>query len=278
MIAEKQVEIQSAWDRIASGYDEYVTPTHMALSDEAHRQSGLRPGMRFLDVAAGSGSLGITAARLGAQVLATDLSPAMLERLKSRTNQEGLANVETRVMDGHNLDLEDATFDVSGSQFGVMLFPDMPRGIRELARVTKAGGRVVMIVYGPPSEIDFLQFFVGAVQTAVPGFNGLPSDPPPLPLQLQDPVRLRREMEAAGLKDVRVDTTTERLAFRSGEELWNWLCNSNPIVDAIFSELQVSDAQSSIIRKELDERIRDRAAGGAEAVLVNTVHIGVGMK
>ena len=44
-------------------------------------------------------------------------------------------------MDGQALELEDTTFDISGSQFGVMLFPDMPRGIRELARVTKLGGR-----------------------------------------------------------------------------------------------------------------------------------------
>ena len=53
----------------------------MWLANEGLRRAGLRAGMRFLDVAAGSGALSIPAARLGAQVLATDLSPAMLQLL-----------------------------------------------------------------------------------------------------------------------------------------------------------------------------------------------------
>src|SRR5215207_6206306 len=68
-----------------------------------------------------------------------------------RARKEGLS-VETRIMDGHTLELEDNTFDVAGSQFGVMLFPDMPRGISEMARVTKPGGRVLMNVYGDPQR------------------------------------------------------------------------------------------------------------------------------
>ena len=90
-------------------------------------------------------------------------------------------------MDGHALALDDASFDMAGSQFGVMLFPDMPKGIREMARVVTPGGRVLMIVYGDPHEIDFLGFLVTAIQSVRPGFNGPPMDPPPLPFQLQSP-------------------------------------------------------------------------------------------
>jgi ubiquinone/menaquinone biosynthesis C-methylase UbiE len=120
---------------------------------------------------------------LGAYVLATDMSPVMLEHLEARAHKEGLS-VETRVMDGHALELEDNAFDIAGSQFGVMLFPDMPRGIREMARVTKPRGRVLMNVYGDPHKIEF---FVGAIQSVVPSFKGPPMDPRPLPFQLQDP-------------------------------------------------------------------------------------------
>ena len=52
-----------------------------------------------------------------------------------------------------------------------MLFPEMPRGISEMARVTKPGG-VLMNVYGAPQKIEFFGFFVGAIQAAVPGFTG----------------------------------------------------------------------------------------------------------
>ena len=192
-VVDNSPAIRDAWEKIAAGYDEFVTPTHMWVGNEGLRRAELRPGMRFLDVAAGSGALSIPAARLGAQVLSTDLSPGMLERLEARAHAEGL-DLRTRVMDGHALELDDDSFDVAGSQFGVMLFPDMPRGIRELARVMKPGGRVLMNVLGAPEKIEFFRFFVDAIAAAVPGFTGPPMTPPPLPFQLQDPEKLRHEL------------------------------------------------------------------------------------
>jgi ubiquinone/menaquinone biosynthesis C-methylase UbiE len=139
MTAQEQIQTREAWDNIAAGYDRTNTPTQMWLANEGLRRADLRSGMQFLDVAAGSGALSIPAARLGAHVLATDMSPVMLEHLNARACEEGLS-IETRIMNGHALELKDNTFDIVGSQFGVMLFPDMPRGIREMVRVTKLGG------------------------------------------------------------------------------------------------------------------------------------------
>ena len=269
--------IQAAWDRIATGYDEFVTPTHFAIAAEGLRRAGLRPGMRFLDVACGSGALSIPAARLGARVLSVDLSPVMLTQLAARAREEQL-DIETRVMDGHALGLDDDTFDVTGSQFGVMLFPDMPTGIREMVRVTRPGGRVLMHVYGNPREVQFFAFFVRAIAAAVPGFAGPPLDPPPLPFQLQDPDRLRREMAGAGLAEVRVESTTESLEFRSGQQLWHWLISSNPIAGAILADLHLTEEQTTVVRQRLDELVRERAAGSGAAILTNPVHIGTGRK
>ena len=265
------------WDKIAPGYDEFVTPTHMWLANEGVRRARLSPGMRFLDVAAGSGALSIPAARLGAQVLSVDLSAVMLDRLKARAKKERLP-LETRIMDGEVLLLKDDSFDVVGSQFGVMLFPDMPRGLREMARVTKPGGRVLMTVYGDPGKIEFFAFFVRSIQAAVPGFTGPPMNPPPLPFQLKDPERLRRELSDAGLQDVRVETITERLEFESGHQLWDWLTNSNPIVEAVLGELKLSDDQITLVRDTLDRLVRERAGGAGPAILTNPINIGVGVK
>jgi ubiquinone/menaquinone biosynthesis C-methylase UbiE len=277
MTTQELQQTREAWNRIAPGYDEFVTPTHMQLGSEGLRRAGLRHGMRFLDVAAGSGALSIPAARLGARVLATDLASVMLERLKARARAERL-ELETRVMDGHALELDDDTFDVSGSQFGVMLLPDMPRGVSELARVTRPGGRVLMTVFGAPERVEFFAFFLGAIQAVVPGFTGPPMDPPPLPFQLQDPGRLRDVLATAGLNDARVETTTEQLEFRSGTQLWDWLVNSNPIAGEILAELDLTEDQTTSVQEALDGLVRERSAGNGPAVLTSPINIGIGTK
>ena len=269
--------VRDAWEKIAAGYDEFVMPTHMWVGNEGLRRAELRPGMRFVDAAAGSGALSIPAARTGAQVLSTDLSPRMLERLAARARAEGL-DLLTRVMDGHALELDDCSFDVAGSQFGVMLFPEMPRGIRELARVTKPGGRVLMTVLGAPEEIEFFRFFVNAIQAAVPDFTGPPLVPPPLPFQLQDPGKLRQELEKAGLKGIRVETITERLEFQSGNQLWSLLTNSNPIAGNLLAELNLTREQTAVVQLALDRKVRERSGGRGPAILTNPVHIGIGTK
>jgi ubiquinone/menaquinone biosynthesis C-methylase UbiE len=276
MIVEAQ-QIQKAWDKIAPNYDRFVSGTHAPLANEGFRLAGLRAGMRFLDVAAGCGALSIPAAGLGARVLATDLSPVMLERLNRRAHRENL-EIETRVMDGMSLELDDGSFDVVGSQFGVMLFPDMPRGISEMVRVTRPAGRVLMIVFGEPRKVEFFSFFVRAVQAVVPGFQGPPMDPPPLPFQLQDPNRLSQEMARAGLKDVSVETITEQLEYQSGIELWNWLRSSNPIVEAVIGELGLTEEQLVGVQQALEVMVRERAGESDTAILTVPVNIGVGTK
>lgn len=266
---------RSGWDRIAPGYDEFVTPSHLWLAGEGLRRAGLRSGMRFLDVAAGSGALSIPAARAGADVLAIDRSKPMLECLRARAHQEGL-DIETRVMDGHALDLDDGGFDMSGSQFGVMLFSDMPRGIQEMVRVTRPGGRVALLAYGAPEEIEFLQFFTRAVQAVRPDFPGLPTDPPPLPLQLQDPERVRKELAAAGLHDVQVQTVTETMEFPTGKSLWDWLVSSNPIVESLLDDVGVTDGELNAVEQTLENLIGARADEDGPARLTSPVNIGIG--
>jgi SAM-dependent methyltransferase len=270
-------DTRAAWDTIAPGYDRTNTPTQMWLGNEGLRRAGLRSGMRFLDVAAGSGALSIPASRLGAQVLATDQSAIMLELLEKRARQESLS-VETRVMDGHALQLDDNSFEMAGSQFGVMLFPDMPMGIREMARVVKPGGRVLMSVYGDPHRIEFFGFFVDAIQSVRPDFTGPPMDPLPLPFQLQDPERLRRELAAAGLSDIKVESITETTEFQTGMELWDWLIWSNPIVEMVLGQLNLSGDERQITQRALERLVRERAGGSGPAKLTNPINISVGTK
>jgi ubiquinone/menaquinone biosynthesis C-methylase UbiE len=273
---EEHAAPPEAWDAIAEGYDRYVAPQEVDLANEALRLVGLEPGERFLDVAAGTGGLSLPAARLGAHVLATDWSPAMIERFEARVREEGLSKAEGRVMDCHALDLPDDGFDVTGSQFGVMLVPEQPRALREMVRVTKSGGRVLVIAYGSPAELEFLQFFISALRAVAPEFFGLPDDPPPLEFQLSDPDVLRRRLTEAGLTDVRVERTAERPMFRSGQEMWDWVLYGNPIPGMLVADL-IEDQRTSL-RDVLDGMLRERADANGRAVLTNAVNVGTGTK
>jgi ubiquinone/menaquinone biosynthesis C-methylase UbiE len=266
---DHEVAPSEAWDAIAAAYDEFVAPGEEPIAQAGLSHAGLEAGDRFLDVAAGSGGLSLPAARRGAQVLATDWSPAMIERFRARVREEGLSNAESRVMDVHALDIEDDTFDVTGSQFGVMLVPDQPLALREMVRVTRPGGRVLLIAYGSPAEFEALQVFIEALQAV--------DDPPPLEFQVADPEVLRQRLTDAGLRDVTVDTThEERLEIGSGQQLWDWILGSNPISGVIVGDL--TPEQQTSARQVLDEMLRRRSHGTGPAVLTAPLNIGVGAK
>jgi len=265
-----------AWDAIAALYDEHVTAGEADLATAGLQLAGLRSGDTFLDVAAGTGGLSIPAARLGARVLATDWSPAMIECFRARAAAEGI-EADARVMDCHHLDLPDDAFDVTGSQYGVMLVPDQPRALREMVRVTKPGGRVLIIAYADPEGFEALHVFVSAVQAVVPEFEGPSEDEPILEFQVSDPNVLRQRLTEAGLKDVVVDTTVEeRIVLRSGRELWDWCVGSNPIPGMLVADL-TQEQRDEVIRV-LDGMIRERAGATGTAVLSAPLNIGVGTK
>lgn len=268
--------IRDSWDRIANAFDDHTTPLTMALGQEALRRVGVRAGTRFLDVGAGSGALALPAARLHAEVLATDVAPAMIERLRTRAQREDLANLEACVMDGTALDLRDDAFDLVGSQNGVSLIPDLPRALAEMVRVTRSGGRAFVVTFGDARQAEFIGFFVAAIRAVVPGFPGLPTDPPPPPFRLADPDRLRGALTTAGLRDVRVEPIRWDIEVRSAEHLRDVVTSSNPIGAGLFASLDGN--QRAEVLEVLEGMLRERADGADTALLTTQMNLGVGTK
>lgn len=274
MTAPATAEIRDAWDAISARFDEHTTPTTLGIADDVVSRLDIAPGTRFLDVAAGSGALTLPAARRGAEVLGTDIAPGMVERLEARARAEGLHHVEARVMDGCALDLDDDTFDVAASLNGVSLFPDLAGGLREMRRVVRHGGQVVLAAFGPPPTAEWLGYFLAACKAAVPDFVGLPTDPPPLPFQVSDPVVMARRLREADLGDVRVDTVTEGIEFASGAHHWDVVTSSNPIGHMMGAGF--TDEQRTAVIDILDGMLRDRAGGSLPATLTTAINIGLG--
>jgi len=238
--------------------------------------AGLREGVKFLDVASGSGALSLPAAQLGAQVTAVDISPEMIRLLKIRAEEEGLPNLEGKVMDGQALEFEDNTFDISGSQFGVMLFPDLSQALSEMVRVTRNGGKVLVVSYGEPGKVEFLTYFLHALQIVIPGFSGLPTNPPPLPFQVSKPETLQEKMAEAGLEEIQIKLGVEHLQFRTGQDMWNWVTNSNPIAVGLIADL--TENQKKEVRQALNDMILEKSGANDYAILKAPVNIGIGRK
>ncbi|HWI06775.1 MAG TPA: hypothetical protein VNT54_04590, partial [Solirubrobacteraceae bacterium] len=142
----------------------------------------------------------------------------------------------------------------------------------------KPGGRVLLIAYRSPTEFETLQVFISALKVVAPEFPGLPDDPPPLEFQVADPEVLRRRLVDAGLRDVRAERTAERPAFRSGQEMWDWMFYSNPITYMVIADLDLTEDQQARLRQVLDGMLRERTEANGRVVLTNGVNIGFGTK
>lgn len=110
--------------------------------------TGIGPGVRVLDVAAGSGNISLPAAATGATVVSTDLTPELLQRSQLRAAAHGLT-LEYREANAHALPFGDGQFDVVMSAIGVQFAPDHQRAADELARTCRRGGTIGVISWTP---------------------------------------------------------------------------------------------------------------------------------
>jgi ubiquinone/menaquinone biosynthesis C-methylase UbiE len=117
--------------------------------------AGVRRGERVLDVAAGSGNASLPAARTGAEVIATDLTPELVEIGRQRSAAEGLT-ITWREADAEHLDVPDDDVDVAMSCIGAMFAPFHQPVADELVRVTRPGGRIALISWTPEGFIGRL--------------------------------------------------------------------------------------------------------------------------
>lgn len=132
-------------------------------------------GQRVLDVASGTGNAAIPAAKTGADVVASDLTPELLEAGRARAGAEGV-ELEWAEADAENLPFEDESFDVVMSSIGVMFAPHHQAAADEMARVCRPGGTVGLLSWTPEGMI-------GALFKTMGGFMPKPPpgvQPPPL--------------------------------------------------------------------------------------------------
>jgi demethylmenaquinone methyltransferase/2-methoxy-6-polyprenyl-1,4-benzoquinol methylase len=196
------------FDRIARVYDRMNSVMTAGMHHRWRRRAAelaqVGAGSTALDVATGTGDLAIALAREGAEVTGSDFAPAMLEL--ARRKAPGL-----RFEEGDALELAypDGSFDAVTVGFGARNFADLDRGLSEMARVTKQGGRVVVLEITTPTKPPLSWFFRAWFDRVVPQLGRLAGDPdaytylPSSVRRFPGPGELGNRMAAAGLVDVR---------------------------------------------------------------------------
>lgn len=156
-------------------YPALATDVISSLGPTLVTACGIAQGDRVLDVAAGSGNAAIPAARAGADVVASDLTPELLEAGRESAERDGLA-LTWQQADAEALPFGDNEFDVVMSCLGVMFAPHHQAGADELVRVCRPGGTIGLLNWTPEGFIG--QLFATMKPYAPPPPPG--AQPPPL--------------------------------------------------------------------------------------------------
>jgi ubiquinone/menaquinone biosynthesis C-methylase UbiE len=210
------------WQAAAEAWYRWGPTLHRWLGEATNAMldiANVHENHRVLDVAAGAGEQTIvTAQRVGARgsVLAIDISSNILDFAQQAVRAAGLKNVETKVMDGENLELPEESFDAVISRVGLIYFPDQHKALTGMKRVLKPGCRVAAITYSTPENNKFFSVPVSIIRRRA-------NLPPPLPGQpgpfsLGSPGVLETAYKKAGFRDIQVRRVPSPLRMPSATE------------------------------------------------------------
>jgi ubiquinone/menaquinone biosynthesis C-methylase UbiE len=207
----------------------------------------LAPGMKVLDVGSAHGEPGLAVARavgVDRHVTLTDIAPALLELAAERARDEGLTNVDTRVVDAHELPFPGDTFDRLSGRFVAMYFADQQQAFKQALRVLKPGGMAVYLVWGALEQPIFSEV-LGALFRYVPPPE--PEPGAPSPFVFCETGTLASALRTAGFVDVEEENATIGTTFPgSPEQWWEWMSDGAAPIQTWMASLSTGDRQRAV--------------------------------
>ena len=260
-------QVRNEFDIAAATYDR-VRPMRNA-SVPLLQAANLRPGLRVLDVACGTGFIAIPAARAVGPtgfVEAIDLSPAMVMQVQRNAASAGLTNMTAVAADAEALDFPDDRFDVVTSGFSLRFLPNVAGALREWLRVLKPGGLLHVSSWSNNHGQPLFKLLREHLErNGLAGQTGASSWP-----QAEECYKL---LETAGYTHIKVATHQAGFFHRDLAELWNEL-STTPAATAL-----------AMATPEVADRVKNGLLGEVAALLTpqgiwhdGTVHIASGQK
>lgn len=261
-----------AWNRWGPLLSRWLGPATEIMLDMAN----IKNGSRVLDVAAGAGEQSITIARRvgpGGYVLATDISPDILEYAERSAQLSGCSNVETKVIDGEKLaGLEVGSFDAVVSRVGLIYFPDQNKALTGMRKQLKQGGRISIMVYSSADKNPFFSIPVSIIRRRA----RLPAPllGQPGPFSLGDELTLKNTLLEAGFKDVEIKRVDSPVRLESAAECLQFEQESFGALHQMLSGLsaQEQDEAWHEIEEELETFENDvQFVGPCEMLVASAV-------
>lgn len=262
------------WQSAAEAWYRWSPTLHEWLGKSTEtmlEMAGISTGQRVLDIAAGAGEQSITTAKkVGptGYVLATDISSNILEFAQQMAKQEGLGNIETKVMDGENLSIPDGTFDAVISRVGLIYFPDQQKALKEMLRVLKPGGKVAAIVYSTPDKNKFFSVPVTIIRNRANLPPPLPGQPGPFSLGAEGVIETA--FTKAGFINVRSKLVDSPLRLPAAKDCVQFEKESFGALHQMLSGL--TDDEKEAVWKEIQQELqqfetKDGFSGPCEMVV-----------
>ena len=240
------------WYRWGPTLEEWLGQATETMLDMAE----VGPGSRVLDIAAGAGGQTIVAAkRVGPSgyVLATDISSNILQFASETARQEGLGNVETRVMDGESLEeLEEESFDAVISRVGLIYFPDQQKALTGMRRALRPGGRIACVVYSTAENNKFFSIPVSIIRKRAQLPPPLPGQPGPF--SLGGVGVLEEAYQRAGFREAETRIVPSPLRLSSAAECVRFERESFGALHQMMSGLSQPERES--VWEEIERELR----------------------
>ena len=261
------------WNDHVAVYEAVFEPLTTAFGTRTLDLLALPAGQRIIDVGAGCGGTALEAQQRGIDVIAIDAAQRMVARIRARADTMGArpARIRAEVMDGTMLTFPDDCFDAAVSVFGVILFPDAGRGVREMARVVKQGGRVAVVTW---TEIERYELAVRLMK-AISTVRGPQPKPATLPAQLRfrEPQVLQQLLQSARLEVEAISRLQEQWLVPSAA----WLGENIAFAPGMAAMVDGLGADRDAVMQQFVS-VLERDKGHGAVSLSAVAEVGIGTK